>query len=157
MPARYKEDPQLANWVIQRRREFRDDEKRNNERNTEEPGPSQRLRQERVAKLEALGFVWKLRRGPRGSTSLKVVSWNQRLEELKAFKKEHAHCLVPRRKAPYEELHAWVTTQRQGYRKYMIAKKEGKPTTGCNGMSEERLTTLNELGFCWNRRKKKAW
>lgn len=45
------------------------------------------LSKERVEKLNALGISWETRY---------EVLWDQRIEELKDFKKLHGHCMVPR-------------------------------------------------------------
>lgn len=41
---------------------------------------------ERVALLEAIGFAWTVRKTKRSGTYKSGMSWEQRLEQLKAFK-----------------------------------------------------------------------
>jgi hypothetical protein len=41
-------------------------------------------------------------------TPVQVVSWNQKLEELKAYEAEHGDCLVPQRYPANPQLGAWV-------------------------------------------------
>ena len=55
----------------------------------------------RIKKLEKIGFVFRVRDDASGSARSATprrgptASWSQRYEELKEFKKEHGHCLVP--------------------------------------------------------------
>ena len=46
-----------------------------------------RLNKERINKLNGLGFRWETRY---------EALWNQRICELKEFKKLYGHCMVPR-------------------------------------------------------------
>ena len=93
----------------------------------------------RIQKLEGIGFNWtigknKQSRGP--------CSWEQRLEELKAFKEQHGHCFVPRAYPENQALSYWVERQRQDYRNIEM----GKPTK----MVGDRFTILEQVGFHWN-------
>ncbi len=71
---------------------------------------------------------------PLGSSS-DLPSWEQRLKELKAFKKEHGHCNVPIRYQPNRALAYWVVSVRR-------EKRNGT-------LAEERVRRLDALGFCW--------
>ena len=79
---------------------------------------------------------------PLGSSS-DLPSWEQRLKELKAFKKEHGHCNVPGHYPPNQPLGSWVAFTRS-------RKKAGK-------LAEERIRCLEELGFCWALRKRSVF
>ena len=87
-----------------------------------------KLSEERVRKLDALGFDC----DPR-STQPNLAPWDERLGELTKYKADHGHCNVPRSQGSLGE---WVIRQRQAY-------KKGK-------LSEERVQKLGELGFVWN-------
>ena len=100
------------------------------------------LTQERIDLLNSLGFVWTIR-----SRDSFGESWNQRLVELRQFKQEHGHCLVPSRYDANPELGIWVGTQRTQYRLYMRSKETGVPVS--TNMNEDRLRELEELGFVW--------
>lgn len=50
------------------------------------------LTQERIDLLNALGFTWTIR-----SRDSVGESWNQRLHDLRVFKQQYGHCLVPSR------------------------------------------------------------
>ena len=61
--------------------------------------------------------------------------WDDRLKQLKAYKRSHGNCDVPQRYAANPQLGTWVQTQRQYY-------KLGE-------LSEDRAELLEELGFQW--------
>ena len=105
------------------------------------PRRSAPLTQERIDLLNDIGFTWTIR-----SRDSLGESWNQRLEELKAYKQREFHCLVPSRYTPNPELGIWVGTQRTQYRLYQRAKETGIGSTAFN---EDRIRELKELGFVW--------
>jgi len=83
---------------------------------------------ERIIELENMGFKLLVRaRAP----------WNQRLEELRQYVKRHGNCDVPK----HTPLGIWILNQRSQYK--LLAKK--KPSS----MTEDRIRTLNEIGFDW--------
>lgn len=100
------------------------------------------LTQERIDLLNAIGFTWIIR-----SRDSLGESWNERLQDLRVFKHRYGHCLVPSRYEPNPELGIWVGTQRTQYRLYMQAKETGVAVS--TSMNEERIATLEELGFVW--------
>jgi len=59
------------------------------------------LTNDRIRKLESLGFVWSVR-----------DDWQKHYEELKAFKEEEGHCNVPARYVQNRRLGIWVSAQR---------------------------------------------
>jgi hypothetical protein len=103
------------------------------------------LTEERIALLNEIGFTWTIR-----SRDTFGESWNQRFEELKEFRRNHGHCLVPSRYPETPELGVWVGTQRTQYRLYMKAKEGGNPTV--SSMNEDRVRALEALGFTWGLR-----
>ena len=82
-----------------------------------------KLPEERILKLDALGFVWN-----------PTPSWDERLGELMKYQAEQGHCNVPAESQG--SLGIWVANQRRVYRK----KK----------LSGERVQKLDALGFLWN-------
>ena len=80
---------------------------------------------DRVARLDALGFVWE----PREAV------WDEMCRQLIKFKAREGHCNVP---ASYPSLITWVDSQRQ-------REKSGK-------LSNERRRKLEGLGFVWDPR-----
>jgi hypothetical protein len=92
-------------------------------------------------------------RGDFGDKDHKRKVWNERFDELKAYKEQHGNCNVPGRCKTHPQLGRWVETQRKQYHRYMQAKEQGK-TQSYNfaiGMDEEdRISKLNEIGFEWS-------
>ena len=97
----------LGNWVVWQR------------------GNKNRLDDEQIARLDALGFSWDPYK----------EQWEQGFSALEAYKREFGHCLV---KSGTEyagiKLAIWVGTQRS--RKHRL--------------SEEQIARLDELGFVWD-------
>jgi hypothetical protein len=91
------------------------------------------ITEERIQKLNALGFDWFLRKR-------RTYCWDERLEELKAFQKEHGHCRVPLSTGKYSELYHWVSNQRKR-----------------TSMTEERIQKLNDIGYEWSLRVLVDW
>ncbi|OGH66394.1 MAG: hypothetical protein A3J66_02960, partial [Candidatus Magasanikbacteria bacterium RIFCSPHIGHO2_02_FULL_47_14] len=110
VPCGWTENPELANWVSNQRVEYK----------------AGKLSAERIALLEAEGFVW---------DPLEAI-WYLRLAELRAFKAKAGHCNVPHVWKENQELAHWVGAQRQAY-------KAGK-------LSAERIALLEAEGFVWN-------
>ena len=93
-----------------------------------------RLSEERVRRLDDLGFEWSPRDG--GTLLVRKQSqWDARYRQLEDFKAEHGHCNVPKSQ---ELLGRWVEYQREAYRK--------------SKLSEERARKLDDLGFEWSTR-----
>jgi hypothetical protein len=100
------------------------------------------LTPERVDLLNFLGFTWTIR-----SRDALGESWNQRFQELRQFKQEHGHCLVPSRYDKNPELGIWVGTQRSQYRLFMRARETGQSVS--TNMNDDRIRELEDLGFVW--------
>lgn len=67
--------------------------------------------------------------------------WWARFAELKKFREENGHCIVPNRYPPHPPLGNWVSTQRRQYKLW----KNGKVSS----MNEERAKALEGIGFSW--------
>ena len=98
----------LAHWIDRQRKLHRKGE----------------LPLDRKERLDALGFEW-----------TRLCDWQQRLEELKAFRDERGHTNVP---ASMGKLGQWVMNQRKFYR--------------TNQLTPERTAALEEVGLVWNLR-----
>ena len=83
-----------------------------------------------IALLTALGVVW----DPHDA------AWEQRYQELVAFKAREGHCNVPAGYPANRQLGMWLNNQR-------ARKKKGT-------LSAERIALLTDLGVVWNLRKK---
>jgi hypothetical protein len=89
-----------------------------------------KLSDEREAKLNAIGgFAW-------GKSRRAMASeWENRLEQLKEYKKVNGDCNISKSNSHNSELASWVTLQRQAMQK--------------NELNEERKVKLNSIGFVW--------
>ncbi len=121
VPARYAENRRLGIWVSAQRQQFKILQQQSLQPNEHPHTASIRLSdsyfsvndhvngtitsdsstkarrpasltQERIDLLNALGFTWTIR-----SRDSLGESWNQRLHELRMFKQQYGHCLVPSR------------------------------------------------------------
>jgi superfamily II DNA or RNA helicase len=97
VPARWQENPQLATWVHEQRKNWR----------------RRRLSRERIQKLVQVGFVC----GKSNPTQRKT--WEGMLAELAAYQQKHGDCNVVQKWPENPELATWVGNQRR-------LKKEGK-------------------------------
>ena len=107
---RPSEYPELLNWAnVQRRSRKRGE-----------------LSDERIARLDALGFVW----------DPTAWQWERKFAAMEAFKAAHNHCNVPNvRSSENVELLNWAHVQRR-------SRKRGE-------LSDERIARLDALGFRW--------
>jgi len=116
----------LGGWVHNQRVAFR---------KFQEDGQSTTITQERIDKLNAVGFVW----------NSPETQWNSKLEILRQYKKDNGDCLVPR---GYEvngiNLGEWVRKQRADFRKFQKDEQ--------SAMTQERIDKLNEISFVWEPR-----
>ena len=83
-----------------------------------------KLSDERIALLDGLGFEW----------NLKNAQWTTKFNKLAAFKTDKGHLNLP----PDHELYTWTSTQR-------TFKSNNK-------LSDERIASLEGLGFEWDPR-----
>jgi len=93
------------------------------------------LTEERVNDLVEVGFVFKAGKTPNFRSTVRKT-WDERFEELLAYKEEHGHTLVPQLAGP---LGVWVKQQRTEYRNM----KAGRKTP----MTAEKALRLKEIGF----------
>ncbi len=77
--------------------------------------------------------------------SLKAKSFESRLEDLRAFKKEHGHCEVPYTYKANQPLSNWCSNVRYSYN--VALKGTRIPTIK---MTQTRIQTLKSIGFVFN-------
>ncbi|CAJ1932822.1 unnamed protein product [Cylindrotheca closterium] len=94
---------------------------------------SSRLKDERIAQLESIGFKFSL---PAGS----VERWNKRVQELKDFKEEHGHFQVPKSSETYKSLRTWLQKSQTEYNKIQKGIKS-------HLLTDERIAQLESIGF----------
>eukprot|EP00804_Cyclotella_cryptica_P011990 CCRYP_004468-RA/>CCRYP_004468-RA protein AED:0.11 eAED:0.11 QI:403/0.75/0.8/1/0.5/0.4/5/185/622 len=125
VPQNYKDNTSLGIWVNKQRME---------QKNRME-GKNSSLNDLRMQRLESVGFRWAKRKGQ--------VSWNEKFEELKAYKKKHGNqCHVPTKYKANTALGRWVSTQRAEYKKFCEGDEKSSMTT-------EKIRRLEEIGFAW--------
>ena len=112
VPRFWPENQQLSNWVDTQRLVLRG------------------LGKDKRQKLDDIGFVW----------DPDAFRWNQMLEELLAYKKEHGDCLVPRKWPENQQLSNWVDTQRRVPR-----------------LTESQRQKLDDIGFVWKLPRRRLW
>lgn len=122
-----KRDGHLGSWVDRQRTLYRQNE----------------LGKEKVDALNSVGFVWQIRmqrkfKKPSGTAVAATkhdISFDEMLERLKEFQKEHGHCCVPQRYEEDRPLGLWVKNKRNQRRKGLL--------------SADKIAKLNAIGFCW--------
>jgi uncharacterized small protein (DUF1192 family) len=93
-----------------------------------------------IERLDAVGFQWKLK---------SACSYDERIEELRAFKAKFGHCNVTRSTSasnkPYVSLGRWCSQVRHSRR--LI--EEGKQKQARVNLSKALIECLDALGFQW--------
>ena len=113
------------------------------------------LTKKRVQKLNEIGFVW---------DALEAI-WFGRLQELKAYRKNHGDTLVPQSYPANPSLGKWVHTQRSDYAQYQkkmafeenwrgvkelddeVKDERVRLTSGKRGMTKEGIQLLEVEDF----------
>jgi hypothetical protein len=78
---------------------------------------------------------------PTQSKAKLMSSFDQHIDELRKFKEEHGHCMVPKPYKPNRSLSNWISNLNYSY----SLSLKGLPVT--IKLSQERLDKLSELGF----------
>jgi hypothetical protein len=86
---------------------------------------------ERIQELDGISFYW-------GTSK---TNWSARLVQLREFKAQFGHCLVPTKYPANPKLGRWVSNLRSRYRLY----QGGKPDC----ITAERIRALDGIGFEW--------
>ena len=130
----------LGNWVSRTRRKyaaFMAGEKL-----------SANITQTQINLLNAWGFEWestsKHANKSHSTREIKPKTFEERLEELKAYKEEYGDCLVPQ---IYPGLGSWAHGQKRDYKTWKEPKVLGRKSP----MTEERYQKLLEIGFVFDK------
>ncbi len=108
--SKYKSNPKLAYWVANQRKYFK----------------SKSLTEDRIAKLDEIGFTWEVDN---------EAKWMTRYKELIEYKHEFGHCNVMRKCKRNRQLGRWVHKQRELFKN--------------KALQEIRVAKLNQIGFAW--------
>jgi hypothetical protein len=120
----------LVTWVWRQRYQQR----------CKQEGKKSTLTNVRQARLDELGFVWDSHK----------ASWDDRVQELVQFREQHGHCNSNASNNPSnQQLAIWIKCQRKQYRHFLAGKS-------CSGMSKERISKLESVGFCFAPRRSNA-
>jgi hypothetical protein len=121
VPPRYTANPKLGRWVTTQRHNFK----------WYQEGTPSPMTADRIRVLENIGFEW----------DTAAACWGLLFRQMREFKVQFGHCLVPCKYAANIKLGQWVATQRRDYKSY----HEGKPSQ----MTAERIRELENIGFDW--------
>mmetsp|Transcript_27802 Transcript_27802/g.43734 ORF Transcript_27802/g.43734 Transcript_27802/m.43734 type:complete len:752 (-) Transcript_27802:44-2299(-) len=129
VPKQYPMNPALGYWVNEQRSQYRRfvDKK------------TSYMTEDKVQALKKIGFKWSMREGGNGNGN-----WDNWLKQLRAYKDEHGDTDVPLKYPKNSALGAFVNRQRTEHRKL----QQGIHSS----LTEERINSLNELGFKWQMR-----
>jgi hypothetical protein len=131
IPIRYKLNPSLGKFVHNTREQYKLYHKQTPEGYKKKCS----LTSERIRQLEELGFAWTTQR-----IKHQNEDWQSRLEQLKLFRKDHGHCLVPHGYTKDAAFAEWIHRQRTTYASLL---KDEKVTE----VVKLRMEQLKELGF----------
>ena len=110
----------------------------------EEGNPTSKdLSKDQIERLNALGFQWKIRT---------KTTFEERIEELKAFKAKFGHYNVTESKSASNKLYLSLGNWCNGVRNCRRLMEEGKPTA--RKLSKDQIERLDTLGFQWGRKTK---
>ena len=116
VPQNYPDNPQLGLWVRTQRKEYK----------RKQSGQATAMTDDRVNKLNTIGFVW----------DVNEAAWEEMFQQLKQYKHDHGHTLVPQNYPNNPPLGFWVSRQRHH-------RKDNK-------LAPERIDKLNEVDFVWD-------
>eukprot|EP00980_Cylindrotheca_fusiformis_P003752 scaffold833_cov92-Cylindrotheca_fusiformis.AAC.6 len=124
VPLHFQDNKQLGRWVDKQRTYYKH----------RQEGKKSSMSDERISKLEDLGFAWKIREADK-------VPWDLRISELKQYIELHGDCNVPYHYSKNKALGKWVSRQREFY-KFKLAGLR-------SSLTDERVKELEDIGFAW--------
>ena len=134
VPGKYPDNPALGRWCNTMRAAYSQLKKGIK--------PAHRISQDRIEKLEDIGFRWKIKNHGE--------NFENRCHELIAFKEKFGHCNVPSKYADNQSFGNWCSTMIYAYSQIQKGLK-----TDAN-LTPERILRMEEIGFQWNGRKKRT-
>jgi hypothetical protein len=131
VPSNWPQNASLAHWIKRQRYQYK----------LKQAGQHSTMTDERESALEQLGFVW----------SSHSAFWEERLNELRAFREKHGHCNVPTKYPENPQLAVWAKCQRRQIKLYLTQAANGKGSH----MTLERIAKLIDARFVFNPRELK--
>lgn len=128
VPNNWAENVKLSQWVKRQRHQHK----------LKKEGTNSSLSDDKITALDNLGFTW----------SVQEDTWEDRFNELQAYRRIHGHTNVPKNCKKHPQLSVWVKYQRRHWRLFLAGER--------SSMTEERFGKLTSLGFQWNPRKNKS-
>lgn len=128
------EPKELATWIRNQRTQYR-------YMHQEEKHHLNFLTEERIEKLESLGFVW----------NPQDAKWKQMYMLLVDFRDRFGHCDVPTKWKENVKLSQWVSHQRFKYKARQQGRKVGE------SIKKEQIERLESIGFCWDPKGQVWW
>jgi Helicase associated domain len=102
-------------------------------------GKKHTMNDEKFQTLLDLGFEFKVGKTP--VVTCPRLNWDERFQQLLQYKQENGDTIVPQHFSGYNNLGAWVKTQRGNYK---LMKKGAR-----SAMTAEMALKLSEIGFVW--------
>ena len=130
VPTTTPEYLQLNSWLSKQRLDYHDLKRDGSCKGSN--GHDPQITRKRFQLLEELGVKWENKEA--SWTKL----WEQRFEELKAYKAKYNTFKIPQGENKYSQLYTWMCRQRQ-----LKKSKDGKKP------SVERIAKLDSIGFEW--------
>jgi hypothetical protein len=103
-------------------------------------GRKHTMNDQKFQTLHDIGFEFKVGKTPT-VTAYPRLNWEERFQQLLQYKEEYGDTIVPQHFSGYNNLGAWVKTQRGNYK---LMKKGGR-----SPMTTEMALKLSEIGFVW--------
>lgn len=94
-----------------------------------------KMTEKRIEQLDEVGFVWVM-------SEHEIVSFDERMYQLRKYKLEHGDCNVPRRYSKIPQLGEWVRKMRASFKDLVRGVK--------TRLTEERVQLLDAEGFDWD-------
>ena len=116
VPLMYSPNPKLGRWVTKQRQAY----------DLYQEGKPSCMTAEHVQELESIDFVW----------DPLATAWIERFEQLREFKVQFGHCIVPLKYPADPKVGIWAANQRRKF-------KEGNP----NVCTPESIQALQSIGF----------
>jgi len=146
VPKMFKENQTLAYWVQRNRKHY----------SLFNDGEKSMLTAERIERLEDMGFLFRARGADVQAEIEKkkkrekgVQKWEMHFGQMSEYKAIHGNCLVPKLFKENRALASWVYNQRFQFKK----KGEGVDVP----LNDQRIETLNNIGFCWKAKSDDEW